>query len=105
MRQRDCKVSGSIANTKAIGMVGLALGVLGADAPAALAAEGDIYNLGTLAGSDDSSQGFAINATGQVTGESFVLFEPLGHAFLYSGTPGSGGAMVDLGTLGGNRSS
>ena len=33
--------------------------------------------------------------------DSFINYS---HAFLYSGIPGSGGAMVDLGTLGGYSS-
>ena len=55
-----------------------------------------IYNLGTLGGTDSYGQG--INALGQVTGYS-SNGSGVNHAFLYSGVPGSGGAMVDLGTL------
>ena len=56
-----------------------------------------IYNLGTLPGGR-SSQGSAINASGQVTGGIQQLSSDASQAFLYTGTPG---AMVDLGTLGG----
>ena len=51
-----------------------------------------MLDLGTLGGS--SSQGVAINASGQVTG--FADGRWGGHAFLWDGT-----TMVDLGTLGG----
>src|SRR5688500_16102211 len=63
-------------------------------ASSADAAPGDIYNLGTLGGFGTTSFGWGISNSGLVTGGS-------GHAFLYTGTPGAGGAMVDLGTLGG----
>jgi probable HAF family extracellular repeat protein len=70
------------------------------------AAAGDIYNLPTL---DDScaSSGHGINASGQVTGG--VPADVGGgitnlHAFRYEGTPGAGGVMRDLGTLGGSHS-
>ena len=59
-------------------------------------------DLGTLGGSE--SIGFDINSAGQVTGYSETPRDENGtayHAFLYTGTPGSGGAMVDLGTLAG----
>jgi probable HAF family extracellular repeat protein len=46
-----------------------------------------------------TSYGFGINDSGQVVGESFTATNA--HAFLYSGTPGAGGSMADLGTLGG----
>src|SRR5213593_3245299 len=65
-----------------------------APAPAAT-----IYNLGTLGGTD--SYGQAINAGGQVVGYNDTVGEPPQHAFRYTGTPGSGGVMSDLGTLGG----
>jgi probable HAF family extracellular repeat protein len=63
-------------------------------ASSADAAPGDIYNLGTLGGFGTTSFGRGISNSGLVTGGS-------GHAFLYTGTPGAGAAMVDLGTLGG----
>jgi probable HAF family extracellular repeat protein len=56
-------------------------------------------DLGTLGGT--SSQGFAINASGQVTGNSDRTGSAARHAFRYTGTPGNGGSMADLGTLGG----
>src|SRR5258706_14628009 len=61
-----------------------------------------VYNLGTLGGS--ISQGNAINSNGQVAGSSQAAGSTVYHAFLYSGTAGSGGAMADLGTLGGAES-
>src|SRR3954470_8802311 len=65
----------------------------------ALAAPATIYDLGTLG---YESYGAAVNSSGQVVGWSKI--DNSGHAFLYSGTPGSGGAMYDLGTLGGSDS-
>jgi probable HAF family extracellular repeat protein len=56
-------------------------------------------DLGTLGG---NGKGYGINDAGQVAGESDTTHGP--HAFRYSGTPGSGGAMADLGTLGGGES-
>jgi probable HAF family extracellular repeat protein len=41
---------------------------------------------------------------GQVTGISPITGNTASHAFLYTGTPGSGGVMHDLGTLGGTKS-
>src|SRR5262249_24578538 len=49
------------------------------------------------------SAGYAINDAGQVAGWSY-LKGTIPHAFLYTGTPGSGGAMADLGHLGGTSS-
>ena len=66
------------------------------------AAAPTIYNLGTLGGSQ--SYGNAINASGQVAGSSWMPGDAAWHAFLYTGTPGGGGAMHDLGTLGGSQS-
>jgi probable HAF family extracellular repeat protein len=63
------------------------------------AAPGNIFNLGTLGGTQ--SVGNAINNTGQVAGFSLATGDPARHAFRYDGTPGAGGAMADLGTLGG----
>jgi probable HAF family extracellular repeat protein len=57
--------------------------------------------LGTLGGPE--SFGAGVNASGQVAGQSMTA-NGASHAFLYTGTPGSGGAMVDLGTLGGDYS-
>ncbi len=64
--------------------------------PAARAAPGDIHNLGTLGGS--SSYGLSINDAGQVAGDVRIAGGAY-RAFRYSGTPGAGGAMEDLGTL------
>src|SRR5262249_11466502 len=61
-----------------------------------------IYNLGTLGGSE--SFGYAVNAGGQVGGYSSTFSSFTHRAFLYSGTPGSGGSMANLGTLGGPES-
>jgi probable HAF family extracellular repeat protein len=65
---------------------------------------GIMRDLGTLGGS--GSRGYGINNAGQVTGNSYLgdtSAEPT-HAFRYDGTPGSGGVMRDLGTLGGTNS-
>ncbi len=56
-----------------------------------------ITDLGTLGG---ASGGFGINASGQVTGTSFIAADGPVHAFLWDPTTG----MRDLGTLGGNIS-
>jgi probable HAF family extracellular repeat protein len=65
-----------------------------------------IYNLGAL-GVPISSNGYAISNDGWVSGASVSSGSNnsiLTHAFLYVGTPGNGGAMADLGTLGGANS-
>jgi probable HAF family extracellular repeat protein len=63
-----------------------------------------MVDLGTLPGMT-YSQGLAINDVGQVVGYSGNSgTDTTRHAFLYNGTPGSGGAMADLGTLGGTYS-
>ena len=56
-----------------------------------------LTDLGTLGGS--LSLGYAINASGQVVGESETPGDLTFHAFLYHG-----GVMTDLGTLGGTLS-
>ena len=53
-----------------------------------------MQDLGTLGGT--YSGGFAINASGQVTGYADTAGDGLYHAFLWDGT-----TMQDLGTLGG----
>ena len=72
--------------------------LLSVSATSAPTAPPNIYNLGTLGGNTNA---FAINNAGQITGTSAVASW---HAFLYTGTPGSGGMMHDLGTLGGTYS-
>lgn len=72
-------------------------------APAAPAA---IDNLGIHGGTySEGSRGVRLNASGQVLGESYgydgTVYATVSRAFLYTGTPGSGGMMHDLGTLGG----
>lgn len=61
-----------------------------------------IYNLMTVGG--PASFGHGVNASGQVAGY-FHNTSSQQHAFLYTGTPGSGGALMDLGTLYGYSSS
>ena len=57
-----------------------------------------VTDLGTLGGT--YSNGFGINAAGQVVGVSdTILYKTTEHAFLYSN-----GMMTDLGTLGGTNS-
>ncbi len=66
---------------------------------------GTMHDLGTLGGTTSAASG--INASGAITGGASLPNDAGGylqHAFLYTGTPGSGGAMVDLGTLGGRDS-
>jgi probable HAF family extracellular repeat protein len=58
-------------------------------------------DLGTLGGLE--SIAFAVNASGQVTGNT-EIGGLASHAFLYTGTPGAGGTMADLGSLGGSYS-
>lgn len=74
-----------------------------ANLPPALGAPGDIYNLGALGGTFGSF-GEAVNGSGDVAGYAYLNGNTARHAFRYSGTPGSGGTMRDLGTLGGTGS-
>jgi probable HAF family extracellular repeat protein len=60
---------------------------------------GTMVDLGTFPGGV-SSHGYGINALGQVVGDAGG--SPFGGDFIYSGVPGSGGMMYNLGTLGGN---
>ena len=74
--------------------VALMLAVAAVVPAATRAAAPAIYNLGTLGGS--ASQGYAINASGQVTGVSYPTGSTVWHAFLYTGAPGADGHMIDL---------
>src|SRR4051812_16856133 len=67
-------------------------------------ASGTKTDLGTLGGSQ--SFGNALNASGQVTGESATTGNASDHAFLWKpATPGGAtGTMYNLGTLGGTNS-
>lgn len=66
-------------------------------------AGGIMRDLGTLEGPNGrESLSMAINAGGQVAGYSTTLQTGPTHAFRYDGTPGSGGIMRDLGSLGGS---
>lgn len=77
---------------------GFVAGTSGADA--FLFHKGAMEDIGTLKGGTWSN-GSAVNAAGQVTGNASIQNAPVGggafHAFLYSN-----GVMRDLGTLGGN---
>jgi probable HAF family extracellular repeat protein len=61
---------------------------------------GTLRDLGTLGGT--SSSGRAVNASGQVAGESLISGNTANHAFI---SAPDGGALRDLGTLGGTNSS
>lgn len=64
-------------------------------------AGGVLRNLGTLPGYQ-TSFAYGVNSSGQVAGyaQGATVFTP-SRAFRYDGTPGAGGVMSDLGTLGG----
>jgi probable HAF family extracellular repeat protein len=82
-----------------ISRVTLALLAMGLTA-SALAGPVRIYDLGTLGGA--YSEGDSVNTNGQVAGYSLISKTPNAfHADLYSGIPGSGGVMGDLGSFGG----
>src|SRR5436190_22534601 len=61
-----------------------------------------IYSLETLGGS--ASNGWDVNDSGQATGWASTALDAESHAYRYDGTPGAGGVMRDLLTLGGIRS-
>jgi probable HAF family extracellular repeat protein len=64
-----------------------------------------IGDLGLLSGGVKST-GNAINASGQITGQSFTNDTgTTGLAYRYSGVPGAGGTMANLGTIAGSYSS
>ena len=78
--------------------VALTLLALAAPAATSRAQTGySIFDLGTLGGRD--SIGSAINASGQVAGDSQITASSAFHAFLYSNS-----TLTDLNTLGGNAS-
>jgi probable HAF family extracellular repeat protein len=61
---------------------------------------GVMEDLGVLPGATlDNSVGYAINNAGQVTGYSRAPHPVERRAFRYTGTPGAGGFIQDLGTL------
>src|SRR5687767_7535118 len=74
------------------------------DAAAAAPPAYHVTDLGTLGGT--FSQGQDINASGQVTGESYTTGDAPHHAFLWTPTTpnGASGTLHDLGTLGGSYS-
>ena len=83
------------------------LTALAAAAPARGAAVYTIRDLGTLGGSLSETQGYtALNASGQVAGDSYTAGDAAQHAFRTAANgpiiPGAGGS--DLGTLGGTYS-
>jgi probable HAF family extracellular repeat protein len=51
-------------------------------------------DLGTLGGTHSSA--YAVNLSGAVAGYSYIPGDAVKHAFLYTGTPGAGGQMIDL---------
>jgi probable HAF family extracellular repeat protein len=61
-----------------------------------------MVDLGTLGGT--KSFGNGLNASGQVTGESFTTNDAATHAFVWKATAPGSGTMHDLGTLGGTDS-
>ena len=67
-------------------------------------ASGTKTDLGTLGGTQSFGNG--LNASGQVTGESFTTGDAATHAFLWKPTTpgGASGTMYNLGTLGGTNS-
>ena len=64
-----------------------------------------MVDLGTLGGATGDASG--INNSGQIVGAATLAGDQrfaASHAFLYTGIPGNGGHMADLGTLGGANS-
>jgi probable HAF family extracellular repeat protein len=109
--QSDLGAFGSRSNSNAYGInaSGQIVGESGSTAdfyPHAFICNGSgLIDLGTLGGVSSCAKG--INAIGQITGQADIALSGSSykyHAFLYSDTPGTGGAMVDLGTLGGTTS-
>ena len=86
--------------TRAFGVVIAAVLIGGAGAPAGVATAAGpptptAIDLGTLGGT--SSVAAAVNARGQVVGDSATAGDVEGHAFSWT----EAGGMIDLGTLGG----
>ena len=77
----------------------LSAALTGAGVTPALAASGDIWDLGVLAPNGEESYANDINNAGQVVGfgDQGLRFR----AFLYTGTPGVDGQMINLGAAGG----
>jgi probable HAF family extracellular repeat protein len=67
-------------------------------------ASGTKTDLGTLGGTQSFGNG--LNASGQVTGESYTTGDAATHAFMWKSTTpgGTSGTMYNLGTLGGTNS-
>jgi probable HAF family extracellular repeat protein len=53
-----------------------------------------MLDLGTLGGTE--ARAYGINDAGQVVGTSYPAGSTVWHAFLYTGTPGVDGHMIDL---------
>src|SRR5690349_5064375 len=95
---RICAIRSTFRTCAAIGAVVVAF--IGATS-VAFAASGDIFNLGSLY-AFESAIAYEVNNAGQVVGHSGVpdnSGDSLVHAFMYSGKPGAGGMMRDLGLL------
>src|SRR6185437_14807262 len=85
-----------------IGALFIAAARMATPGTTAFAGPPSIYNLGTLGGGT-ASYARGINSSGQIVGYCLVPSSAgaSDHAFLYSGTPGAGGAMSDLGFFSG----
>lgn len=65
---------------------------------------GQMFDLGSLGGSNRDSFANAISDAGHIVGDSQISNGSF-RAFLYTGTPGAGGQMINLGTLPGGQDS